>query len=84
MMTRETICANGTVLSTTFTPACDSPVYFVRLATPDGILSLKWLGRREIPGIGLGASLRVKGIPVPSKEGKCLINPDYELLKATS
>ncbi|EEZ91121.1 hypothetical protein HMPREF0578_2194 [Mobiluncus mulieris 28-1] len=45
---------------------------------------MKWLGRQEVPGIDLGVTLKVSGIPVPGEDGETLINPDYQLMKGTS
>ncbi|MCI6585339.1 MAG: OB-fold nucleic acid binding domain-containing protein [Mobiluncus porci] len=84
MEKREAISRVGTVLSTTFSPPESAPMYAVRLETGEGVLSVKWLGRREVPGVGLGSKLEVKGIPVRNEDTLDLINPDYQLLKASA
>lgn len=81
MPVREVVTRTGKVLSKTFSSPDRPPVYGVRLQDHQGILCVKWLGRKEVPGIDLGVKLKVSGIPVMGEDGETLINPDYQLLK---
>lgn len=84
MSARKVITRTGKVLSKTFSPPNRPPVYGVRLQDAWGIMQVKWLGRQEVPGIDLGVTLKVSGIPVSGEDGETLINPDYQLMKGTS
>lgn len=81
MPVREAITRVGLVLSKTLSPPNVPPVYSIRLQDSLGLLMVKWLGRREVPGVDLGAMLKVSGIPLQAAGGQVLINPDYQLLK---
>ena len=58
------------------------PALEVELRDGSGAVTLVWLGRRQIPGIDPGRSLKVSG-RISCHEGRRLIyNPRYELLAA--
>ena len=60
-------------------PVPDGPLE-VELRDGSGGVTLVWLGRRQIPGIDAGRTLKVQG-RISCHEGRRLVyNPRYELL----
>lgn len=48
-----------------------------------GRMVVKWLGRQQLAGIGLGAGLIFTGTIGRSADGQCqVLNPEYELVPA--
>lgn len=77
---RQQVSLTGTISTVTITPRAGHPALEVELRDGSGAVSLVWLGRREIPGIDPGRTLKVWG-RISCHEGKRLIyNPRYELL----
>jgi hypothetical protein len=74
----------GTLRTVTLRPRANVPALVGELYDGSGILTVVWLGRRQIPGIEPGRRLRVTG-RVARREGKPVVfNPSYELLPATA
>jgi hypothetical protein len=70
------------VSTVTITPRAGHPALEVELRDGSGAVTLVWLGRRQIPGIDPGRTLKVWG-RISCHEGKRLIyNPRYELMEA--
>ena len=79
---RQRVQLTGTVSTVTITPRAGHPALEVELRDGSGAVTLVWLGRRQIPGIDPGRTLKVWG-RISCNEGKRLIyNPGYELMEA--
>ncbi|CAA9416164.1 MAG: FIG00821051: hypothetical protein [uncultured Propionibacteriaceae bacterium] len=77
---RQLVQLTGTVSNVTITPRAGHPALEVELRDGSGAVTLVWLGRRAIPGIDAGRSLKVAG-RISCHDGRRLIyNPRYELL----
>ncbi|WP_375432840.1 OB-fold nucleic acid binding domain-containing protein [uncultured Friedmanniella sp.] len=77
---RQQVALTGTVATVTITPRAGHPALEVALRDGSGTVTLLWLGRRQIPGIDPGRTLKVWG-RISCHEGKRLVyNPRYELL----
>jgi RecG-like helicase len=78
---RQRVQLTGTVSTVTITPRAGHPALEVELHDGSGTVSLVWLGRRQIPGIDPGRTLKIWG-RISCHEGKRLIyNPRYELMQ---
>jgi RecG-like helicase len=79
---RQRVQLTGTVSTVTITPRAGHPALEVELRDGSGAVTLVWLGRRQIPGIDPGRTLKVWG-RISCHEGQRLIyNPRYELMEA--
>jgi hypothetical protein len=79
---RQRVQLTGTVSTVTITPRAGHPALEVELRDGSGAVTLVWLGRRQIPGIDPGRTLKVWG-RISCHEGNRLIyNPRYELMEA--
>ena len=79
---RQRVQLTGTVSTVTITPRGGHPALEVELRDGSGAVTLVWLGRRQIPGIDPGRTLKVWG-RISCHEGTRLIyNPRYELMEA--
>ena len=79
---RQRVQLTGTVSTVTITPRAGHPALEVELRDGSGAVTLVWLGRRQIPGIDPGRTLKIWG-RISCHEGKLLIyNPRYELMEA--
>jgi RecG-like helicase len=77
---RQQVALTGTVATVTITPRGGHPALEVELRDGSGSVNLVWLGRRQIPGIDPGRSIKVWG-RISCHEGRRLMyNPRYELL----
>ena len=64
----------------TLRPRAGVPALVAELYDGSGVLTVVWLGRRNIEGIQPGRKLRVRG-RVAQREGRPVVfNPSYELL----
>jgi len=78
---RQRVQLTGTVSSVTITPRAGHPALEAELRDGSGAVTLVWLGRRQIPGIDPGRTLKIWG-RISCHEGKRLIyNPRYELMQ---
>ena len=78
---RQRVQLTGTVSTVTITPRAGHPALEVELRDGSGAVTLVWLGRRQIPGIDCGQTLKVWG-RISCHEGKRLVyNPRYELMQ---
>ena len=81
---RQQVALTGTVATVTITPRAGHPALEVVLRDGSGAVTLLWLGRRQIPGIDPGRTIKVWG-RISCHEGKRLVyNPRYELLDSPS
>ncbi|HTF41797.1 MAG TPA: OB-fold nucleic acid binding domain-containing protein [Propionibacteriaceae bacterium] len=78
---RERVQLTGTVSTVTISPRAGHPALEVELRDGSGAVTLVWLGRRQIPGIDCGRTLKVWG-RISCHDGRRLIyNPRYELMQ---
>jgi RecG-like helicase len=78
---RQRVQLTGTISTVTINPRAGHPALEVELRDGSGAVTLVWLGRRQIPGIDCGRTLKVWG-RISCHEGRRLIyNPRYELMQ---
>jgi RecG-like helicase len=78
---RERVQLTGHVSTVTINPRGGHPALEVELRDGSGAVTLVWLGRRQIPGIDPGRTLKVSG-RISCRDGRRMIyNPRYELLQ---
>jgi hypothetical protein len=76
---RVPVTVLGTVKSLTIRPRAGVPALEAELYDGSGTVTLVWLGRRAIAGLGPGRQLRATG-RITTAEGRRLIyNPRYEM-----
>lgn len=76
---RMPVTVFGTVRAMTIRPRAGVPALEAELYDGSGTVTLVWLGRRTLAGLGPGRQLRATG-RITSSEGRRLIyNPRYEL-----
>jgi RecG-like helicase len=80
---RESVTIMGTVRSLTFRPRAGAPALEVELYDGSGVVTLIWLGRRELAGVTPGRKIRACGRITDSSGRRVMFNPRYEfVLKA--
>ncbi len=78
---RQRVQLTGTVSTVTINPRAGHPALEVELRDGSGAVTLVWLGRRQIPGIDCGQTLKVWG-RISCHDGRRLVyNPRYELMQ---
>ena len=78
---RQQVSLTGTVSTITIAPRAGHPALEAQLRDGSGSVTLVWLGRRQIPGIDPGRTLKVWG-RISCHDGKRLLyNPRYELMQ---
>ena len=81
---RQQVRLTGTVSTVTINPRGGHPALEVELRDGSGAVTLVWLGRRQIPGIDPGRTIKVYG-RISCRDGRRLLyNPRYELLPSAS
>jgi hypothetical protein len=81
---RQQVQLTGTISCVTISPRGEHPALEVELNDGSGAVTLRWLGRREIPGIDPGRTLKVWG-RISCRDGRRLLyNPRYELMPSAS
>lgn len=81
---RQVVSLTGTISTVTITPRGGYPALEVELRDGSGAVTLVWLGRRQIPGIDPGRTVKISG-RISCHEGRRVIyNPKYELLQTPS
>ena len=81
---RQVVSLTGTVATVTIHPRGGYPALEVELRDGSGAVTLVWLGRRQIPGIDPGRTIKICG-RISCHEGRRVIyNPKYDLLPAPS
>jgi RecG-like helicase len=79
---RQRVQLTGTVSAVTINPRAGHPALEVELRDGSGAVTLVWLGRRQIPGIDCGRTLKVWG-RISCHDGRRLVyNPRYELTQS--
>ena len=77
---RELVRVAGTLRTVTLRPRAGVPALVAELYDGSGVLTVVWLGRRNIEGIEAGKMIRVHG-RVAQRDGQAVVfNPSYELL----
>lgn len=77
---REKVRLRGTLRTVTLRPRGGVPALEAELYDGTGTLTLVWLGRRRITGIGPGRALQVEGRVGRHDGVRTIFNPRYELL----
>ena len=78
---RQRVQLTGTVSTVTINPRAGHPALEVELRDGSGSVTLVWLGRRQIPGIDCGRTIKVWG-RISCHDGRRLVyNPRYELMQ---
>jgi RecG-like helicase len=77
---RTVVTVLGTVRSMTLRPRAGTPTLEVELYDGTAVVTLVWLGRREIAGISPGRKLRATGRITSNDAGRVIFNPRYELV----
>ena len=78
---RERVQLTGTVSAVTISPRAGHPALEVELRDGSGAVTLVWLGRRQIPGIDCGRTLKVWGRISCHDSRRLIYNPRYELMQ---
>ena len=76
---RQRVKVRGTIRSITLRPRGGVPALEAELDDGSQVLTLVWLGRRRIAGIGPGRSLEVEGRVGIQGKAQVMFNPRYEL-----
>ena len=79
---RQRVQLTGTVSTVTINPRAGHPALEVELRDGSGAVNLVWLGRRQIPGIDCGQTLKVWGRISCHDVKRLIYNPRYELMQA--
>lgn len=77
---REIVKLSGTLHTVTLRPRGGVPALESELDDGSGRITIVWLGRRRISGIGPGRSIRVEGRIGVHDGVRIMYNPRYELL----
>jgi RecJ-like exonuclease len=75
----DNVVVQGRLRQVVYTPREAVPTVEAELFDGNGSLSLVWLGRRRIPGIEPGRTLRVEGCVGVHDGHPAIYNPRYEL-----
>jgi hypothetical protein len=77
---RDRVTVVGTVRSLTLRPREGTPALEVELYDGTAVVTLVWLGRRELAGVSAGRQLRATGRITSSGGRRVIFNPRYELV----
>jgi RecG-like helicase len=78
---RQRVQLTGTVSTVTISPRAGHPALEVELRDGSGAVTLVWLGRRQIPGIDCGRTIKVWGRISCHDSRRLIYNPRYELMQ---
>lgn len=81
---RDRVCVAGTLRAVTLRPVGGVPTVEAELWDGTGSISLVWLGRRRIGGIGPGRVLVARGRLSTADGRRVMYNPVYELQPTAS
>lgn len=76
---REHVVVNGVVRTVTLRPRGGVPALEAELDDGSGVITVVWLGRRRISGIGPGRAMTVAGCIGRQSGVPIMFNPRYEL-----
>ncbi len=77
---RERVSLRGTIKTVTLRPRGGVPALEAELEDGSGVITIVWLGRRRIAGIGPGRAMRVEGRTGSVDGHVVMFNPRYELI----
>lgn len=69
----------GNIRSVTVAPSTKSPALEIELYDGSGVVTVVWMGRRVIPGIVAGRTVKVCGRLTCNADRSIIFNPRYEL-----
>jgi hypothetical protein len=75
----DLVSVTGRVRSVVYTPRTNLPTLEAELYDGSGLVTLVWLGRRQIPGVAPGVSVTARGRIALRDDHKVIYNPYYEL-----
>lgn len=76
---REQVIVSGTLRAVTLRPRAGVPALEAELYDGSGVLSIIWLGRRQMAGIVPGRDLVAEGRVSESGGRRVMFNPRYQL-----
>lgn len=76
---REMVTVDGALRTVTLRPRAGVPALEAEVYDGSGTLTVVWLGRRRIPGIISGRSVRATGRVAMDGGRRVMFNPIYEL-----
>lgn len=76
---REKVILRGTIRAVTHPPQDEPPRLEAEFDDGSGVVTLIWMGRREISGVQAGTILRVEGRISCQRDRRRMYNPRYEL-----
>ena len=79
---RVPVTVFGTVRAMTIRPRAGVPALEAELYDGSGTVTLVWLGRRTLAGVGPGRQVRATGRITTSEGRRLIYNPRYELTAA--
>ncbi len=77
---RAIAMVQGRIISVSIEPADASPTLTARVEDPTGVIDAVFLGRREIPGLEPGQTVRLTGRVASTESVPRFFNPRYELV----
>lgn len=80
---REKVCLSGILQSMTYSAIGRPAQLNAILYDGTGTVELRWLGRRDIPGIRVGLHLEVEGTATPQGDHLVIMNPLYRILPSS-
>ena len=69
----------GSIRSVSIGPSSKSPALEIELYDGSGVVTVVWMGRRMIPGIVAGRTVKVCGRLTCNADRSVIFNPRYEL-----
>ncbi len=81
---RQQVCLVGTLRMVTFRPHAGVPALEAELWDGTGTVNVIWLGRRQIPGISPGRTIKLRGRITTLQGHRAIYNPIYELRAASA
>lgn len=69
----------GNIRSVSVAPSTKSPALEIELYDGSGVVTVVWMGRRMIPGIVAGRTVKVRGRLTCNADRSIIFNPRYEL-----
>jgi hypothetical protein len=81
---RDETCVAGTIQAVTVRARSGAPTLEVDIYDGSGTVTLVFLGRRDIPGLRAGTSVKASGRVTLLDDRPTIFNPRYELLPVSS
>ena len=77
---RQRVRLRGTLRTVTLRPRGGVPALEAELDDGSGVITVVWLGRRQIAGISPGRAIQVEGRIGAGEGARLMYNPRYELI----